>query len=107
MTDPVFVDLSTSPSQEPAAPTPCAPAPPIGFGGPERYPDEVTERLAAQAGPIIARYPQARSALLPLLHLVQSEDGHITRAGIEFCAQQLDLTPVSYTHLTLPTNREV
>ncbi|WP_279104689.1 NADH-quinone oxidoreductase subunit NuoF [Gordonia paraffinivorans] len=93
MTDPVFVDLSTSPSQEPAAPTPCAPAPPIGFGGPERYPDEVTERLAAQAGPIIARYPQARSALLPLLHLVQSEDGHITRAGIEFCAQQLDLTP--------------
>ena len=27
-----------------------------------------------------------RSALLPLLHLVQSEDGYLTPAGIEFCA---------------------
>ena len=48
--------------------------------------------MAADAATIIARYPQARSALLPLLHLVQSEDGYITRAGIAFCADQLDLT---------------
>ncbi|MEO9329113.1 NADH-quinone oxidoreductase subunit NuoF [Gordonia aurantiaca] len=93
MTDPVFVDLSTSPPPEPTPPSPCAPAPTITFGGPERYPAEVTERLSAQAASIIARYPQARSALLPLLHLVQSEDGYITRAGVEFCAAQLDLTP--------------
>ena len=38
---------------------------------------------------IIARYPQSRSALLPLLHLVQSEDGYLTPAGIAFCASQL------------------
>ena len=28
---------------------------------------------------IVARYPQPRSALLPLLHLVQSQDGYLTR----------------------------
>lgn len=64
--------------------------PPIG--GRADYPPEVTERLAADAAPIIARYPQARSALLPLLHLVQGEDGCLTRAGIAFCAAQLSLT---------------
>ncbi|GAB87460.1 NADH-quinone oxidoreductase subunit NuoF [Gordonia rubripertincta] len=92
MTDPVFVELSTSPPTEDPAPAQGIPAPTITFDGPAAYPVEVTERLAEQAAPIIARYPQARSALLPLLHLVQSEDGFITRAGIEFCAAQLDLT---------------
>jgi NADH-quinone oxidoreductase subunit E len=40
----------------------------------------------------VARYPQKRSALLPLLHLVQSVDGYITGRGIDFCAEVLDLT---------------
>jgi NADH-quinone oxidoreductase subunit E len=48
--------------------------------------------LAADAAVIIAKYPQARSALLPLLHLTQSEDGYVSAAGIAFCARQLDLT---------------
>jgi NADH-quinone oxidoreductase subunit E len=52
----------------------------------------VRERLEADAKEIISRYPQARSALLPLLHLVQSEDGCLTPAGVEFCAEQLGLT---------------
>ena len=46
-------------------------------------------RLDADAAEIIARYPQPRSALLPLLHLVQAEDGYVTPAGIAFCAEQL------------------
>ena len=46
---------------------------------------------------IIARYPQARSALLPLLHLVQAEDGYLTAAGIGFCARQLGLTDAEVT----------
>lgn len=71
---------------------PIAGEPPITFDGPRTYPDDVTARLAGEASTIIARYPQPRSALLPLLHLVQSEDGYITRAGVEFCAAQLDLT---------------
>ncbi len=69
---------------------PDEPGPPIG--GPASYPREVTTRLAADAASIVARYPHPRSALLPLLHLVQAEDGYLTRAGIAFCATQLGLT---------------
>jgi NADH-quinone oxidoreductase subunit E len=55
--------------------------------------DEVTEaRLTAESAEIIARYPQARSALLPMLHLVQSVDGYVSPAGIAFCARTLDLS---------------
>ncbi len=56
------------------------------------YPSAVRARLEVDAGAIIARYPQPRSALLPLLHLVQAEDSCVTPAGIEFCADQLDMT---------------
>jgi len=57
-----------------------------------RYDDATHARLSADAALVIARYPQARSALLPLLHLVQSEDGFVSPAGIAFCAETLDLT---------------
>jgi NADH-quinone oxidoreductase subunit E len=53
--------------------------------------------LSGDAAVIIARYPEARSALLPLLHLVQSEDGYLTPAGIAFCAGQLSLSPAEVT----------
>jgi NADH-quinone oxidoreductase subunit E len=51
--------------------------------------DGQRERAAA----IVARYPHPRSALLPLLHLVQHVEGHVGRAGVAFCADVLDLTP--------------
>ena len=55
--------------------------------------DEATRaRLDADAAQIVARYPQERSALLPLLHLVQSVDGYVSPRGIAFCAQTLGLT---------------
>ena len=38
------------------------------------------------------RYPQARSALLPMLHLVQSTEGQITNEGIETCAEILNIS---------------
>jgi NADH-quinone oxidoreductase subunit E len=41
---------------------------------------------------IVARYPEPRSALLPMLHLVQSVEGCVTPAGIEICAEILQLT---------------
>jgi NADH-quinone oxidoreductase subunit E len=50
-------------------------------------------QLEADAAAVIARYPQARSALLPLLHLVQSVEGFVSPAGIAFCADLLGLTP--------------
>jgi NADH-quinone oxidoreductase subunit E len=46
----------------------------------------------AEAQEIIARYPRSRSALLPMLHLVQSKEGYVSPAGIAFCAHQLGLT---------------
>ena len=41
---------------------------------------------------IAARYPQPRSGLLPMLHLVQSAEGRITPEGIEACAEILDIS---------------
>jgi NADH-quinone oxidoreductase subunit E len=59
--------------------------------------DEARARLAPQAAEIIGRYPRARSALLPLLHLVQSEEGYVSEDGIAFCAGQLGLTEADVT----------
>ncbi|WP_189932147.1 NADH-quinone oxidoreductase subunit NuoE [Streptomyces sulfonofaciens] len=61
------------------------------------YPADVRTRLEADAKEIISRYPGARSALLPLLHLVQSEEGYVTRTGVQFCAELLDLTTAEVT----------
>ena len=77
-------------------PRPDEPGPPIS-AGPQSYPADVSARLAADAAVVVARYPEARSALLPLLHLVQSEDGYLTPAGIAFCAGQLNLSPAEVT----------
>ena len=41
---------------------------------------------------LIARYPKPRSALLPMLHLVQSDEGYVTPEGIGMCAELLGLT---------------
>lgn len=53
----------------------------------------LTDRTRADAQAIIGRYPeQPRSALLPLLHLVQAEQGHVSAEGVAFCADILGLT---------------
>jgi NADH-quinone oxidoreductase subunit E len=52
----------------------------------------LTEKTRDEARQIIARYPKARSALLPMLHLVQSEEGYVTPEGIALCADELGLT---------------
>jgi NADH-quinone oxidoreductase subunit E len=82
----VFLELGQRPDE---------PGPPIN--GLAAYPADVVERLKADAQQIVARYPQGRSALLPLLHLVQSQDGYLTPAGIAFCAAQLGLTGAEVT----------
>lgn len=61
------------------------------------YPAEVRARLEADAAQLVGRYPDRRSALLPLLHLVQAEEGYVTRTGIRFCAGQLGLTTAEVT----------
>ncbi len=56
------------------------------------YPDDVEAQFRADAAEVVARYPEKRSALLPLLHLVQSVDGYVTGRGIDLCAEILDLS---------------
>ncbi len=61
------------------------------------FSDEQRAGLAADAAEIIARYPRSRSALLPLLHLVQAEEGYVSADGIAFCAAQLGLSEAEVT----------
>jgi NADH-quinone oxidoreductase subunit E len=53
-----------------------------------------TEETRVRAKEIMARFPEgrARSALLPMLHLVQAEQGYVSADGIAFCAEMLGLT---------------
>jgi NADH-quinone oxidoreductase subunit E len=48
---------------------------------------------------VIAHYPVKRSAALPLLHLVQEEQGYISSAAIEWIAQRLELQPINIYEL--------
>jgi NADH-quinone oxidoreductase subunit E len=54
-------------------------------------------KLAADAAEIIGRYPRPRSALLPLLQLVQAEEGYVSQDGIAFCAELLGLAEAEVT----------
>jgi NADH-quinone oxidoreductase subunit E len=52
----------------------------------------ISETTRAELAELAGRYPQARSALLPMLHLVQSEEGYVSPAGIAACAETLGLS---------------
>ena len=57
------------------------------------YSAEVAQGLQVDIERIIARYPagKERSALIPMLHLIQSVDGYVSPAGIALCAARLGL----------------
>src|SRR5260221_4089633 len=61
---------------------------------------EFRSRLGAEATEIIGRYPKPRSALMPLLHLVQAEQGYVTEEGITFCAERLGLEEADVAAVT-------
>jgi NADH-quinone oxidoreductase subunit E len=48
--------------------------------------------LRKKATQIIGRYPDTRSALLPLLYLMQAEQGYVSREGMQEAAEILGLT---------------
>lgn len=52
----------------------------------------LTDETRARAREIVARYPKSRSALLPMLHLVQAEEGYVSPDGVNLCAEELGLT---------------
>jgi len=47
-------------------------------------------RIAAE---IIGRYPRSKSALIPLLHLAQEQDGYVADDAMQHLAELLDITP--------------
>lgn len=55
------------------------------------------ESVMAQMREIIERYPNSRSAVMPLLHLVQGVDDEITPEGMQVIAEQLGLTTAEVT----------
>lgn len=58
----------------------------------EQISETLSETTLAELRELAARYPQSRSALLPMLHLVQSAQGRVTAEGIEACGRILGLT---------------
>ena len=53
----------------------------------------LTDANVAVARDIIARYPRRKSALIPLLHLSQEQNGYITQDAMRHIAELLDVTP--------------
>jgi NADH-quinone oxidoreductase subunit E len=53
----------------------------------------LTDANVALARDIIARYPRRKSALIPLLHLSQEQNGYITEEAMRHIAELLDVTP--------------
>jgi len=53
----------------------------------------LTDANVAIARDIIARYPRRKSALIPLLHLSQEQNGYITEDAMRHIAELLDVTP--------------
>lgn len=49
--------------------------------------------LRQRAEDLVALYPRPRSAMLPLLHLVQEQDGYVSAEGIEEVAELTGTTP--------------
>ena len=52
-----------------------------------------TDANVALAKEMIARVPRARSALIPLVHLAQEQDGYVTEDAMENIAELLGISP--------------
>lgn len=53
----------------------------------------MSEAVRRDADAILAKYPEPRSAALPLLFLVQSVEGYVSEAGMREVADILGITP--------------
>src|SRR5579885_795327 len=53
----------------------------------------LTAENLQRARQLVALYPQSRSALIPILHIVQEQDGWLTADGMAHAAELLDLDP--------------
>lgn len=54
------------------------------------FSSEIEKKIEA----IIAKYPHKRSAVIPLIHLAQNEQGQVTEEAMGYIAKRLNLMPV-------------
>lgn len=57
-------------------------------------PFTLAEATLAEVDGLVARYPEKRSAVLPILHLVQQEKGFISPTAMEWVAEKTGCTPI-------------
>src|SRR5262245_50380053 len=53
----------------------------------------LTRENVELAQEIIGRYPRPRSALIPLLHLAQEQDGYVTEEAMAHIGELVGITP--------------
>jgi NADH-quinone oxidoreductase subunit E len=53
----------------------------------------LSDANVALAKEIISRFPRRRSALIPVVHLAQEQDGYVTEDAMEHVAELLEITP--------------
>ena len=61
---------------------------------------KVLDKVRDDVEAIVATYPNPRSAILPLLFLVQSVEGYVTEDGMRDVGEVLDLTPAEVLAVT-------
>ena len=57
----------------------------------------ISDSTQTQMREALTRYPRKRSALMPLLHLVQADEGRISPEGLALVAQMTELTEAEVT----------
>jgi NADH-quinone oxidoreductase subunit E len=57
----------------------------------------IAENTRAQMREVLDRYPRKRSALMPLLHLVQADEGHISPEGVALVAELVEISEAEVT----------
>jgi len=57
----------------------------------------ISETTRAQMREVLVGYPRKRSALMPLLHLAQADEGYISQDGIAVVAEMIELTEAEVT----------
>lgn len=60
---------------------------------------ELTKETLSKIDEIIPRYPEKRSAVLMVIHLVQEEMGYLSDEAMEWIADKLDLEPINVYEL--------
>lgn len=60
---------------------------------------ELNQTTIDKIDQLIPRYPDKRSAALPLCHLVQEDLGYLSNESIEWIADRLELQPINISEL--------